>query len=523
MGRQVLPVDWVPAGNVVDIASLDQCVLKLATLSCSAFRSMSFLATPIIRVTMERVHPSEMPALNMVDPCVEVMVQGTGEHVARDGGGGPSAEVHGRPRQAVRPGGGEVIALEPIVPFRETVVTDETNRVVPSSPGEVDGEEEGREGTLSVGSFLGREGRSDCVSLPEGWVQTANRAHTLLVRAIPLPGEVSRLLEANVHLLKALSAFSGSSMRETREEDDVATVKLNDETLEQLCELREKLRVAFEGTPEQASGATDRIWSFGPRGSVLNCVPTYQRPSMWSSIDRCVVKGVVTREHDTSIVNGFQLATLSGPLCEEPMHGVCMVLQQWSHQVAPPSQMGPPLTSSEDTPSLPFDAYGPISGQLVSAMKEGCRRAFLAQLVRLMAATYSCSVLATAEVLGKLYGVLGRSGGKVCSEEVKEGTVLFNVRATLPVAESFGFAKEMRKKTSGLASPQLVFSHWEVIPSDPFWVPTTEEELLHFGEKADTENIARGYMNMVRKRKGLPVDEKLVEHGEKQRTLIKNK
>ena len=63
----------------------------------------------------------------------------------------------------------------------------------------------------------------------------------------------------------------------------------------------------------------------------------------------------------------------------------------------------------------------------------------------------------------------------------------------------------------------------QVIPSDPFWVPTTEEELLHFGEKADTENIARRYMNMVRKRKGLPVDEKLVEHGEKQRTLKKNK
>ena len=30
-------------------------------------------------------------------------------------------------------------------------------------------------------------------------------------------------------------------------------------------------------------------------------------------------------------------------------------------------------------------------------------------------------------------------------------------------------------------------------------------------------------MNAVRKRKGLAVDEKLVEHGEKQRTLKKNK
>jgi hypothetical protein len=54
-------------------------------------------------------------------------------------------------------------------------------------------------------------------------------------------------------------------------------------------------------------------------------------------------------------------------------------------------------------------------------------------------------------------------------------------------------------------------------------VPTTVEEVAHFGEKADSENRARRYMNMVRKRKGLFVDEKLVEHAEKQRTLTKMK
>ena len=47
--------------------------------------------------------------------------------------------------------------------------------------------------------------------------------------------------------------------------------------------------------------------------------------------------------------------------------------------------------------------------------------------------------------------------------------------------------------------------------------------MLHFGEKADSENPARKYMNNVRKRKGLKVDEKLVEFGEKQRTITKNK
>ena len=45
---------------------------------------------------------------------------------------------------------------------------------------------------------------------------------------------------------------------------------------------------------------------------------------------------------------------------------------------------------------------------------------------------------------------------------MKEGSQIFNIKAVLPVVESFGFAEDVRKKTSGLASPQLVFSHWEV-------------------------------------------------------------
>lgn len=54
-----------------------------------------------------------------------------------------------------------------------------------------------------------------------------------------------------------------------------------------------------------------------------------------------------------------------------------------------------------------------------------------------------------------------------------------------------------------------------------FGVLTTEEEYTHFGEKADSENQARKYMNSVRRRKGLYVEEKTVEHAEKQRTLKK--
>jgi len=54
-------------------------------------------------------------------------------------------------------------------------------------------------------------------------------------------------------------------------------------------------------------------------------------------------------------------------------------------------------------------------------------------------------------------------------------------------------------------------------------VPNTEEELELFGEKSDSGNRALNYMNAVRRRKGLSVEEKIVEFGEKQRTLSKNK
>jgi ribosome assembly protein 1 len=83
-------------------------------------------------------------------------------------------------------------------------------------------------------------------------------------------------------------------------------------------------------------------------------------------------------------------------------------------------------------------------------------------------------------------------------------------------------ATEIRTRTSGAASPQLVFSGFERLDQDPFWVPTTEEELEDLGEKADRENAAKKYVDAVRRRKGLAVERKIVEHADKQRNLKRN-
>ena len=61
-----------------------------------------------------------------------------------------------------------------------------------------------------------------------------------------------------------------------------------------------------------------------------------------------------------------------------------------------------------------------------------------------------------------MYATIGRRHGRIISADLIEGSGQFDVTALIPVIESFNFATEIRKQTSGLAMPQLVFSHWEV-------------------------------------------------------------
>lgn len=136
-----------------------------------------------------------------------------------------------------------------------------------------------------------------------------------------------------------------------------------------------------------------------------------------------------------------------------------------------------------------------------------------------MANCFPRKLIITADVLGKVYGVVARRRGRIVSEEMKEGTAFFTIRALVPVVESFGFADEIRKRTSGAASPQLIFAGFETLDLDPFWVPSTVEELEDLGEKADRANVAKLYVDAVRKRKGMFVERKIVEFAEKQRTL----
>ena len=105
-------------------------------------------------------------------------------------------------------------------------------------------------------------------------------------------------------------------------------------------------------------------------------------------------------------------------------------------------------------------------------------------------------------MFGKTSGVLFKRRGRITNNE-RRGTDGFIIEAVIPVVESFGLSDELMKKTSGAASVQLWFSHWETLDIDPNWEPTTTDEIEEFGSnvQAKGDNIARTLVDAVRRRK----------------------
>jgi len=70
--------------------------------------------------------------------------------------------------------------------------------------------------------------------------------------------------------------------------------------------------------------------------------------------------------------------------------------------------------------------------------------------------------------VGGIFGVLNRRRGVVFDNQNIGNTPQMQVKAHLPVNESFGFTADLRSNTGGQAFPQCVFDHWQILAGDPF-------------------------------------------------------
>merc|ERR1712238_349644 len=110
---------------------------------------------------------------------------------------------------------------------------------------------------------------------------------------------------------------------------------------------------------------------------------------------------------------------------------------------------------------LHTDAIHRGGGQIIPT----CRRVLYAALLlaepRLLEPVYLVEIQTPENALGGIYGVLNKKRGQVFEEMQRPGTPMYNIKAYLPVIESFGFTNPLRAATSGQAFPQCVFDHWE--------------------------------------------------------------
>ncbi|GME49068.1 elongation factor 2 [Neofusicoccum parvum] len=517
MGRGLEPLTSVPAGCVFGIGGLAGHILKSGTI-CSQLEGSVNLAGvnlgshPIVRVALEPENPGDLgkmvaglKLLVQSDPCVQYEVLESGEHVILTAG-----ELHlERCLKDLRERFArcEVQAGAPIVPYRESIV---------------------------AAAEMNPPQNKD---LPRGTVVsvTTSKNVTIRLRVRPLPAPVTEFLSKNSGAIKQMY-FERSAAEEQKRDGSISEgqpTEGGEEGIEvdaavtetgqilTVKEFRKQLLEAFaeaKGESEVWAGVAEKIAAFGPKRTgpnllidetglrvlphVLSTDPEHYTSAPGENNDQ-----LTPHDFSDKITYAFQLATYQGPLCNEPVQGIAVHIESIT------------LDTSSTSGAADRAALGRLTGEVIKATRSGIHAGFLDWSPRMLLAMYSCEIQASTEVLGRVYGVVTRRRGRIVSEAMKEGTPFFSITSLLPVAESFGFSEEMRKRTSGAAQPQLVFVGFEMLDEDPFWVPWTEEEIEDLGELADRENVAKRYMEGVRKRKGLFVKEKIVRDAEKQRTL----
>lgn len=539
LGQGLRPVASVSAGNVVAIQGLGQHILKSATLSstknCWPFSSMMFQVSPMLKVAIEPSNPTDLAALvkgikllNRADPFVEYTVSHRGEHILAAAG-----EIHlERCKKDLEERFAKVklIVSDPLVSFKETI--------------------EGEGVVLLEG-----------LKAPHAFVErtTPNGRCTVRVQVLRLPNALTKVLQESDQLIGQI--IEGK----TAKKNVMLNPQISQDDCDSVAMLRQRMVSAIDSELEAISEQVDkeklakcrktwlgylqRIWSLGPwqvgpnflllpDGESSDGVITMEdgrqgilvsgrahfseKLGFVSGSDAEAPESSVDSSEDapeslhlesvalrSSILQGFQFATNAGPLCDEPMWGLAFIIE-------------PYIFADNSDAAHQSDQYNIFSGQVITAVKEACRAAILQNNPRLVEGMYFCELTTPTEQLGSTYAVLGKKRAKILKEEMQEGTSVFTVHAYLPVAESIGFSNQLRTVTSGAASALLVLSHWDAIPEDPFFIPKSQEEIEEFGDGASIgPNLAKKLMNSVRRRKGLHVEEKVVEHGSKQRTLAK--
>jgi len=190
---------------------------------------------------------------------------------------------------------------------------------------------------------------------------------------------------------------------------------------------------------EEAS-TPQKIWCFGDDGIGPNVMT-----------ERTVGVAYLSEIKD-SVVGGFKWACNEGPMCEERVRGLKMIIND--------------VTLHADAIHRGMGQLSPTSRRVVYA---GIYLANPALLEPIFLVNITCP----NAIVGSIYNVLSMRRGNVFDEGDSMSGGVANMKAWLPVGESFGFSQALAEATSGAAFSQLMFDHWQLLDGGDFKDPTT--------------------------------------------------
>jgi elongation factor 2 len=139
-----------------------------------------------------------------------------------------------------------------------------------------------------------------------------------------------------------------------------------------------------------------------------------------------------------SFIDGFGYACKMGPLCGEPMR--CVKVKIIDIQ-------------------FDLNQYDASQEEVMHGFSKAIFASFLTAKPILFEPIYAMTVSLSSELTGECSRILTTRRGKI--KGFKQNGLLTTLEGFIPVAETFGFSKELRSATSGRAIWQFIFDHWE--------------------------------------------------------------
>jgi elongation factor G len=203
-------------------------------------------------------------------------------------------------------------------------------------------------------------------------------------------------------------------------------------------------QVSYRETITKPTRAEGRfVRQTGGRGQYGHCILEIKprEPGEGFLFEDRTVGGSIPREYINAVRRGVEGALGSGVRAGYPVVDVGVAVVDGSYHDVDSSEMA-------------FETAGSIG------MREGLQKASSVLIEPIM----KLEVVTPEDYFGDVLGDISSRRGTILGSESRGNAQV--IRATVPMAETFGYATDLRSATQGRATYSMEFDHYEQVPSN---------------------------------------------------------